>query len=262
MTLALLQENDQLRQDKQEMIDMIAYLTHELKVIEQKNQNLQQVLDNLKRWIAKRARELQLADHLWQEWEDTCSVGIDNSDAAESCGPLLHGDPSLHSTAAVEYVPASSELILQNTIHQDPVVINTPVKHKQSGHAQSDQITFQESTKDMPVHVGVQQVFQHLDERVIEIPDFGETQQMIVLENGNVILVQNGLVHGAPDQNEVVLETVQVAEDMLKESSVEKPMKSTNMDSLIENHSDSRNVEHTLVTTTESVSSVQEGIHL
>lgn len=98
----IVQENDQLNQDKCELTAMIAQLKEELGEMQEKNKTLNFTLDNLKRWVAKRAEELHLDKYQNKEWEDRPGASKSSSPIKRSQSPLLLGDPSLHSSAVTE----------------------------------------------------------------------------------------------------------------------------------------------------------------
>ena len=87
------QENDQLQQDKCELVGIIETLKSDLKKVAKENSGLRFNNDQLKRWIGKRAHELGLGNYIHKR---PTRGKRDNGHSERS---VLRADPSLHSVS-------------------------------------------------------------------------------------------------------------------------------------------------------------------
>ncbi|XP_076448791.1 uncharacterized protein LOC143285416 [Babylonia areolata] len=96
----LLTENDQLQQDKCQLVAMIEKLKADLNKLTKENGGLRYNIDHLKRWIGKHAKDLGLGKHLQKRQQADGKKRLAKATDSSSKG-VLRGDPSLHGAAVV-----------------------------------------------------------------------------------------------------------------------------------------------------------------
>ena len=111
-------ENDQLNQDKCELVAMVDKLKQDLQGLLEENRGLRTNSNHLKHWTGKHAAEFGLNKHL--EKKEARNVhGLDPANDS----PLLHGDPALPST---DHLDDNVEKLVAKTPPSSPRVSRSP----------------------------------------------------------------------------------------------------------------------------------------
>ena len=201
---SILQENDQLNQDKCELVAMVEKLKQDLQGLLEENRGLRTNSDHLKRWIGKHAAEFGLNKYLGKK--DARNVhGLDPT----SDSPLLHGDPALPSA---DHQDDSVEKLVAKTPPSSPrnsrsptlaAGLNVSVHHHVPWQVPSSE---KRLTLDSEVAEAVSSVFTPKPtppQQVVQLP---ESQLMPTTGNQPIVVIlQDGngqQIMGAPEMQQ------------------------------------------------------------
>lgn len=111
-------ENDQLQQDKCQLVASIGKLKDQLNKASKENGSLRTNIDHLKRWIGKHAKDLGLGKHLQKRQVE--EVGLPKAMKIRS-EDVLRADPSLHSAS----LPTDPDLVPLRSASTSPPLSST-----------------------------------------------------------------------------------------------------------------------------------------